>query len=66
MIDAQRAVCTATLATMRAQADQTPDPFPRLVFAFRCSQMQACLDWLDVCAATLAHLPSAHAAASGT
>jgi hypothetical protein len=52
LIDGQRRVCRASLATLTARADQAADPYSRLVYTFRCSQLTACLDWLDECAAT--------------
>jgi PadR family transcriptional regulator AphA len=56
LIDAQRRNCQVWLADLRAQAEATgPDPaYDWLVLRFRIGQLEAILDWLDTCAATLA------------
>lgn len=66
LIQAQREVCAATLAKLDERAGQALDPYSRLVFAFRRSQLTASLDWLAQCAAALTELdatsPSARTA----
>ena len=49
LVDAQRAVCRMMLTTLQARADAAEQPFARLVYEFRCSQMQASCAWLDRC-----------------
>lgn len=53
LVEAQRAVCRKMLTTMQAQADAAEQPFARLVYEFRHSQVQATYAWLDRCEAML-------------
>ncbi len=53
LVAAQRAICRQLLAAMRARADAAEQPFARVVYEFRCSQVQASFAWLDRCEAIL-------------
>jgi PadR family transcriptional regulator, regulatory protein AphA len=53
LVAAQRAMCRKMLAMMQARADAADDPFARVVYEFRCSQVQASFAWLDRCEAIL-------------
>lgn len=55
LIEIQRHTCRAWLAGLREQMTLGDDsqPFDRLVQEFRVGQIEAILDWLDACAATL-------------
>lgn len=55
LVEGQRHACDGWLADLRAQATTVPEhAYDWLVLQFRIGQVQAILDWLDVCAATLA------------
>jgi DNA-binding PadR family transcriptional regulator len=51
LIDKQRDICRAWLASLQAQADalSTERPFEWLVYQFRLGQVEAMLHWLDIC-----------------
>jgi DNA-binding PadR family transcriptional regulator len=49
LVAAQRAVCHTILATLQARADAAEQPYARLVYEFRCSQVKASFEWLDRC-----------------
>jgi len=51
LIDRQREVCQTWLAALRANADDlsTERPFEWLVHQFRIGQVEAMVNWLDVC-----------------
>jgi hypothetical protein len=53
LVAAQRAKCRKMLVTMQARADAAEQPFARMVYEFRCSQVQASFAWLDRCEALL-------------
>lgn len=54
LLAAQRAVCHTILATLQARADAAEQPYARLVYEFRCSQVRASFEWLDLCERVLA------------
>ena len=54
LIAAQRMVCHTILATLQARADGAGQPYARLVYEFRASQVRASFEWLDQCEALLA------------
>ncbi len=60
LLEQQRAACQELLIDLQARADDAdPErPYEGLVFLFRISQLNAILNWLDVCADTL--LPACH------
>ncbi len=51
LIDGQRDVCRAWQASLQAQADalSSERPFEWLVYQFRLGQIEAMLNWLNVC-----------------
>jgi DNA-binding PadR family transcriptional regulator len=49
LVAAQRQVCQTMLATLQSRADTAAQPFARLVYEFRCSQVNASFGWLDRC-----------------
>ncbi len=55
LIERQREVCRAWIADFQSQIDTIGDDrvFDRLVLQFRAGQVNAILDWLDTCTATL-------------
>jgi DNA-binding PadR family transcriptional regulator len=55
LVERQRAACDDWLADLRRQLDSIPTsrPFDRLVIEFRIRQIQAIVDWLDICVETL-------------
>jgi DNA-binding PadR family transcriptional regulator len=55
LLAAQRAACETLLGDLQRRRAATPGdrPFARLVYEFRIGQMEACLAWLDLCAAQL-------------
>lgn len=57
LIDRQRAVCRDWLTEQQdlMAAASTAPPFQRLVHRYRAGQVEAMLDWLDVCAGMLPH-----------
>ncbi len=56
LVEAQRAACREWLHDLEAQSTAlAPErPYERLVLEFRSTQIEAILQWLDTCAATLA------------
>jgi DNA-binding PadR family transcriptional regulator len=53
LVAAQRAMNQTLLATLQARAGAAKHPYTRLVYEFRCSQVQAAFAWLDRCEALL-------------
>jgi hypothetical protein len=55
LLSMQRQACVRWIAELHAQLDTSdPDkPFERLIFAFRLTQSEAILRWLDTCEQTL-------------
>jgi PadR family transcriptional regulator AphA len=53
LVEAQRAASHTMLAALRARAEAAKEPYARLVFEFRCSQVEATFAWLDRCLALL-------------
>jgi DNA-binding PadR family transcriptional regulator len=53
LVEAQRVACQTILAALRARAEAAEQPYARLVFEFRCSQVEATYQWLDRCMALL-------------
>ena len=53
LVEAQRAVCHTMLVAMQARADAAEQPYARLVYEFRYSQVKASFEWLDQCGTTL-------------
>jgi DNA-binding PadR family transcriptional regulator len=55
LIDRQRDICREWLASLQAQADvlSAERPFEWLVYQFRLGQVEAMLNWLDVCERSL-------------
>jgi DNA-binding PadR family transcriptional regulator len=51
LVRAQRAACQTMLVDLRARAEAAEQPYARLVYEFRCSQVEATFDWLDRCIA---------------
>jgi DNA-binding PadR family transcriptional regulator len=51
LIDGQRDICRAWLVSLQTQADalSAERPFEWLVYQFRIGQVEAMLNWLDVC-----------------
>jgi len=51
LIDGQRDICREWLASLQTQADalSAERPFEWLVYQFRIGQVEAMLNWLDVC-----------------
>lgn len=49
LLAAQRAVCHAMLATLQACAHSAEQPYARVVYEFRCSQVEAFFIWFDRC-----------------
>ena len=51
LLDAQRAACQAWLDALQAETEATTekDSFQRLVHQYRTGQVQAMIDWLQVC-----------------
>jgi DNA-binding PadR family transcriptional regulator len=49
LVAGQRAVCRAQLERFARLAAEPGDPFRRLVWEFRCGQLEAALRWLDHC-----------------
>lgn len=58
LVDAQRAACHTMLAALRARAEAAEEPYARLVFEFRLSQVEATFAWLDRCIALLVNRSS--------
>lgn len=54
LLVAQRIVCHTMLATLQARANAAGQPYARLVYEFRSSQVRASFEWLDQCEALLA------------
>lgn len=56
LLDGQRDICRDWLASLQAQADALAieRPFEWLVYQFRLGQVEAMLNWLDVCEQALA------------
>jgi len=56
LIDGQRDICRAWLASLQAQAEALSQerPFEWLVYQFRMGQIKAMINWLDVCEQALA------------
>jgi hypothetical protein len=57
LVGAQRAVCHTILAALQARADAAEQPYVRLVYEFRCSQVKASFKWLDRCQEILIDTP---------
>jgi DNA-binding PadR family transcriptional regulator len=53
LVEAQRAVCRTMLVAMQGRADAATQPYARLVYEFRYSQVKASFEWLEQCEATL-------------
>jgi hypothetical protein len=49
LVAAQREICLTILAALQARADAAQQPYARLVYEFRCSQVKASFEWLDRC-----------------
>lgn len=49
LLEAQRAACHTMLAALQARAEAAEQPFARLVYEFRRSQIEAWFAWLDRC-----------------
>lgn len=49
LIAEQRAVCLSMLKTLQARADAAQQPYMRVVYEFRCSQLKASCEWLARC-----------------
>jgi len=49
LVAGQRAVCRDQLEQFARLAAESGDPFRRLVWEFRCGQLEAALRWLDRC-----------------
>jgi DNA-binding PadR family transcriptional regulator len=59
LITAQGAICQERIARFeRSAAECDPEDFDRLVFDFRCRQIEAILDWLEACRKELAKAAS--------
>jgi DNA-binding PadR family transcriptional regulator len=60
LIEAQQQACATWLADLRAQADQLGDrsAYEWLVLQFRIGQIEAIVNWLDTCRATLQPFPA--------
>lgn len=56
LIEGQRDVCREWLASLQVQAEalSTGRPFEWLVYQFRIGQVEAMVDWLDICERALA------------
>ncbi len=52
LIDRQKALCQARAEALSRLADDTDDPFLRLVHRFRMGQVEAIIHWLDTCRET--------------
>ncbi len=71
LVEAQRTVCRTMLAGLQARADGAKQPYARLVYEFRFSQVKATFEWLDRCESILfpttgstpANIPSSSAKA---
>jgi DNA-binding PadR family transcriptional regulator len=59
LVDAQRAACRSMLLALQARAAAAKEPYARLVYEFRCSQVKAWFEWLDRCEALLPSTDSA-------
>jgi PadR family transcriptional regulator, regulatory protein AphA len=53
LIEAQRTVSHTMMAALQARADAAKQPYARLVYEFRHSQVKASFEWLDRCEAIL-------------
>ncbi len=53
LIEAQRALCHTMFAAMQARSDAAKQPYARLVYEFRGSQIKASFEWLEQCVAIL-------------
>jgi PadR family transcriptional regulator, regulatory protein AphA len=49
LVAAQRVVCHSILANLQARADAAKQPYARMVYEFRCSQIRSTFEWLDRC-----------------
>lgn len=49
LVASQRAVCRSMLAGLQMRAQNAIQPYARLVYEFRYSQMQASCEWLERC-----------------
>jgi DNA-binding PadR family transcriptional regulator len=53
LVEAQRAACRTILVDLQARADAAKQPYARLVYEFRCNQVNDTFEWLDRCLAIL-------------
>lgn len=49
LVSVQRAACLSMLKNLQARADAAQQPYARVVYEFRCSQLRASCEWLDRC-----------------
>jgi PadR family transcriptional regulator, regulatory protein AphA len=64
LVEGQRTVSQTMIVTLQARADSAEQPYARLVYEFRHSQVKASFEWLDRCEAIL--FPTANTSSPST